>query len=51
MLVEIFTINPLESGESLKKLNSFLSTHKILTMRKEVIQYDGNSYWSFAIEY
>ena len=34
-----------------QELNSFLSTHRVLTVRREFVSQGENSFWSLAVEY
>ncbi|MFC1853105.1 HRDC domain-containing protein [candidate division CSSED10-310 bacterium] len=49
MAFKFFTIRVLHADES--ELNSFLSSHRILSIQQKMILEKGHSYWAFSIEY
>lgn len=51
MKIKFFTI-PINSAEDYEKeVNSFLSTHKIVEINKQLTQSEGQSYWCIYIGY
>lgn len=51
MQIEIFTI-PLMAGEKgTEELNHFLRAHKVIDLRRELVNMDGQGSWTFCITY
>lgn len=51
MQIKIFTV-PIIGGESLnEELNVFLRSKKILNTESQIVQQDGNSFWTFSLKY
>ncbi len=49
MKIRIFTI-PVLGGEDLEsELNGFLSSHRIVSVEKQLVQSGGQSYWTFCL--
>lgn len=51
MQLKIFTIPLFGNDGCLDDVNSFLRSHKIVDIRKELIVQNGINYWSFLITY
>ncbi|MCK5519726.1 MAG: HRDC domain-containing protein [Candidatus Marinimicrobia bacterium] len=46
-----FTIPIPDSQNSIEDLNRFLGSHKIISVKKELLQKETSAYWAFLIEY
>ncbi len=52
MQIKIFNINLFDSGAALDEMNKFLRSRRILNIREEFVSNtNGNSYWTFCIQY
>ena len=51
MQFRVFSIPAFGDAEGENDLNAFLRSHRVVSVRREVVQIEGTSYWSFCIEY
>ena len=51
MKIKFFVIPIKNISEAANELNSFLSSHRILTTNREFVNNGDNSYWALLIEY
>jgi len=51
MQVRFFTIPVMDSAAAEAELNSFLRSHRILAVEKELVPDGRNAFWSIAVEY
>lgn len=51
MLYKTFTITLYDNDDTVNELNSFVETHKVLNVEKNLIQQGDKYYWNFLIEY
>ncbi len=49
MKYKIYTINIIDNDT--KELNNFVSSHRIVNIKKSLVTQEDQSYWSFLIEY
>lgn len=49
MKYKIYTINIFDSN--MDDLNKFISTHRIIDIKKSLVSLEDKSYWNFLIEY
>ena len=51
MQIKIFTLPVISDDKDTEELNHFLRAHKIIDVRRELVQTRDNSYWSFCVTY
>jgi len=51
MQFKFFIIPIKDSVDAEAELNSFLRSHRVLTVKQEFVRDNESSYWSFAVEY
>lgn len=51
MAYRIFTIPILSAGTEEANMNSFLASHRILTVERQFVSNGGNSYWCFCVDF
>lgn len=51
MQIKVFTIPLFDFDSLIDELNSFLRSHKIVEIRKELVTYNNSQFWSFCITY
>lgn len=51
MQIKIFTIPVVADERDVEELNLFLRSHKVIDVKREITQYNGNSCWTFCITY
>ena len=51
MQIKIFTIPVVADEKDVEELNHFLRSHKIIDVKREITQSNGNSCWTFCIIY
>lgn len=47
----IFQISIHDDGSQASELNSFLASHRVLTVEKRFVDVGSNSFWSFCVDY
>ncbi|MGA1839918.1 MAG: HRDC domain-containing protein [bacterium] len=47
----VFRIPISNSEEAIEEMNSFLRGHRIVEITKQFIENEGNSFWTFCVEY
>jgi superfamily II DNA helicase RecQ len=50
MLFKIITVSAIESQEE-NELNSFLSSHKVISIEKHLMTENNQNFWTFCIQY
>lgn len=51
MQYKVITLPIFDSIQIEEDLNKFLRTHKVISVEKKIIEKEGQTYWSFLIEY
>ena len=51
MQIKIFTVPVVTDERDLEELNHFLRSHKVIDVKREITQYNGNGCWTFCITY
>jgi len=50
MPFHVFTV-PASTPDACQELNAFVSSHRVLSVQRELIQNGGGSCWTFCVEY
>lgn len=51
MQLQFFSVPARGDGGAQEELNSFLRSHRVLTVHREFVAQGDNSYWALAVEY
>ena len=51
MQFRIFSIPVMGDPSSEAELNAFLRAHRVISVRRELVQPEGAAFWSFCVEY
>lgn len=51
MQFRIYSIPVMGDPSSEAELNAFLRTHRVISVRRELVQPEGAAFWSFCVEY
>ena len=51
MKYKFFNVPIAESVELEKELNNFITSHRIISVTKDLIKQDERVFWAFAVEY
>lgn len=51
MQVQIFTLPLMPEAAEMEEMNHFLRAHKVIDVRKELVQMGGSAFWTFCVTY
>jgi hypothetical protein len=51
MAYRIFVVSARDEGAATAELNGFLRSHRVLGVDRRWVNHDGESYWSFCVDY
>ena len=51
MQVQIFTLPLMPEAAEMEEMNHFLRAHKVIDVRKELVQVGGSAFWTFCVTY
>ena len=51
MQLMMFSVPALNPGASVEEMNSFLRSHRVLSVDRRLVGTDGSAYWAVSVEY